>query len=399
MSLTLRNARIVTPDGVVHGDLSIEDGRIAAIDARAADESTSASGEPAGAGASEPTATDASEATGSIDDLGGAWLVPGFVDIHVHGGGGATYTTGDADEAREAARFHLRHGTTTTLASLVTSPPELMRSATAAYAPLVEEGVIAGIHYEGPYLSRARCGAQNPDHLRDPDLDELATLVKVGDGAIRLITVAPELPGALQAIEWLVDHNVTVAIGHTDATYQQARDGIAAGATVATHLFNGMRQPHHREPGPVYALLDAPEVVVELIADGVHLHDGTLRFAARSAGPARTALITDAISAAGMPDGSYELGGLGVTVADGVARLTDGGSIAGSTLTMDAAFRRAVHAGLSMTDAARMAATTPATALGFTDRGAIAPGKRADLVVLDDDLTVTRVMRAGVWVS
>jgi N-acetylglucosamine-6-phosphate deacetylase len=371
---TLRNARIVTPHGVVRGSLTVAGERIAAV---------------------------SRHSDGSGEDLGGAWLVPGFVDIHVHGGGGATYTTGEVDQARQVAAFHLSHGTTTTLASLVTSPPELMHQATVGYAPLVAEGVIAGIHYEGPYLSAVRCGAQNPDHLRKPDLDELACLIEAGAGAVRMVTIAPELPGASEAIKWLVARGVTVAIGHTDATYDQTLAGVAAGATVGTHVFNGMRPPHHREPGPVYALLAADTVVCEFIADGVHLHDGTLRFATGVTGPHRAALITDAMTATGMPDGTYELGGQPVTVSGGVARLAEGtegaGSIAGSTLTMDAALRRAVRAGLSIVDATAMAATTPARALGLTDRGAVVPGLRADLVILSDDLQVQRVMRAGQW--
>lgn len=334
----------------------------------------------------------------------GHWIVPGFVDIHTHGGGGHTFTTGDVDAARGAAEFHLAHGTTTLLASLVSSPYELMREATKAFAPLVADGVLAGIHYEGPYLSRARCGAQNPAFLRDPSLDELVDLLDLGSGAVRMVTLAPELPGALAAIELLVSRGVVAAIGHTDATYEQTSAAIIAGATVATHLFNGMRGVHHREPGPVLALLGSPNVVCELVADGVHLHQGTLAFAAATAGPERAALVTDAMAAAGMPDGAYELGGQPVLVADGTARLatTDGspGAIAGSVLTMDAALRQAVAAGFSMVDACRMAATTPARAIGLGERvGALAPGLRADLVVLDDNLNVVRVMRAGTWLD
>ncbi|MFI5906155.1 N-acetylglucosamine-6-phosphate deacetylase [Dactylosporangium sp. NPDC051541] len=327
------------------------------------------------------------------------FVVPGFVDIHVHGGGGATFTTGDPEEARTAAAYHLRHGTTTMLASLVTSPPELMMSATKAFAPLQAEGVLAGIHFEGPYLSQARCGAQNPAHLRHPDLAELDALIEAGDGAVRLVTVAPELPGALDAIRLLVERGVVAAIGHTDATYEQTLAGVAAGATVGTHVFNGMRPPHHREPGPVFALLGAAGVVCEFVADGIHLHDGTLAFATSVTGPARAALITDAMAAAGMPDGRYDLGGQSVDVAAGVARLTRDGSIAGSTLTMDAAFRRAVGAGVSLVDAAKMAAGTPAAAIGRGDVGELRVGARADLVLLDDNRHVQRVMRAGSWVS
>jgi N-acetylglucosamine-6-phosphate deacetylase len=331
-------------------------------------------------------------------DAGPDIIVPGFVDLHCHGGGGHTFTEGDPEAARAAAAFHRRHGTTTLLASLVSSPAELMRDATAAYRPLVAAGELAGIHFEGPYLAHSRCGAQNPAFLRDPSPDELAALVKLGEGAVRMMTIAPELPGALDAIAYLAGQGVVAAIGHTDATYEETLAGIAAGATVGTHLCNGMWPVHHREPGPIVALLDSPTVICELIADGAHLHDGMLTFAAHTAGPNRTALITDAMAAAGMPDGSYTLGGQEVTVADRVARLARDGSIAGSTLTMDAAFRRAVAAGLDLPTAALLTATTPARALGLAGEvGALEAGLRADLVVLSPDLTVKQVMRAGVW--
>jgi N-acetylglucosamine-6-phosphate deacetylase len=359
--------RIVTPAGVVDGHVEVDGATIVAV---------------------QPDAT--------VHD--GRWVVPGFVDMHAHGGGGHTFTTGDVDSARAAAAFHLAHGTTTLLASLVSSPHALMREATAAFAPLVADGVLAGIHHEGPYLSTVRCGAQNPAFLRDPSADELTALLDLGGGAVRMVTIAPERPGALDAIKLLVAHDVVAAVGHTDATYEQTLAAIDAGATVGTHVFNGMRPPHHREPGPVIALLGAAGVVCELVADGVHLHDGTLAFAAAVTGPDRAALITDAMAAAGMADGEYELGGQAVVVADRVARLARDGSIAGSTLTMDAALRRAVHAGLSIVDACRMAATTPARTIGLADRvGAISPGLRADLVELDGSMRVARVMRAGAW--
>jgi N-acetylglucosamine-6-phosphate deacetylase len=323
------------------------------------------------------------------------YVVPGFVDLHCHGGGGHTFTTGDPSSAASAAAFHLRHGTTTLLASLVSSPFEVMKEAVAAFQPLVTAGAIAGVHFEGPYLSAVRCGAQNPDFLRDPDLSELRTLV--GSGIVRAVTIAPELPGALEAISYLDKSGVVAAIGHTDASYEETLAGVEAGATLATHLFNGMRPAHHREPGPIIGLLSSRRVVCELIADGVHLHDGMLAYVARSAGPDRTALVTDAIDAAGMPDGSYELGGQTVTVADRVARIATG-SIAGSTLTMDAALRRAVGAGIPLEDACLMASTTPARVLGRSDEvGAIEAGLRADLVILSEDLRVKRVLRAGRW--
>ncbi|MER7996935.1 N-acetylglucosamine-6-phosphate deacetylase [Micromonospora chalcea] len=362
--------KVVTPTGVIRqGCVEIADGRITAV-------------------AEYPSVRD------------GHWIVPGFVDMHTHGGGGHTFTTGDPEAARQAAAFHLGHGTTTLLASLVSSPFELMRDATAAYRPLVESGVLAGVHFEGPYLSADRCGAQNPEFLRDPSTAELTELIELGGGAVRMVTLAPERDGATKAIELLVAQGVVAAVGHTDATWEQTRAAVAAGATVGTHLFNGMRPVHHREPGPVVALLEAPNVVCELVADGVHLHDGMLGFATSVAGAERAALITDAMAAAGMPDGEYELGGQAVTVAGGEARLAHNGAIAGSTLTMDAALRHAVGAGVALPDACRMVATTPARAIGLGDRvGALVAGLRADLVVLVDDLNVVRVMRGGNWVE
>jgi N-acetylglucosamine-6-phosphate deacetylase len=361
--VTRISGRIVTPDAVVTGHLDLDGDLIAAI---VPDDSAG-------------------------DDV----IVPGFVDLHCHGGGGHTFTTGSVTEATAAAAFHRRHGTTTMLASLVSSPFELMRSAVLDFQPLIADGVLAGIHFEGPYLSEVRCGAQNPAYLRDPSMTEIEELIKIGEGGVRMMTVAPELPGALDAITYLAEHGVLAAIGHTDATYEQARIGVTAGATVATHLFNGMRPPHHREPGPVVGLLSST-TVCELIADNIHLHPGMLAFAARSAGPGRSVLITDAMDATGMPDGRYELGGQEVVVADRVARLAHNGAIAGSTLTMDVALRNAVAAGLPLIDAVAMASTTPARLLGLADRvGALAPGLRADLVVLSSGLVLRSVLRAG----
>jgi N-acetylglucosamine-6-phosphate deacetylase len=359
--------RVVTPDGVVEGGIvQIRADRIDTVSA----------------------------AAGSKPDVSAAWLVPGFVDLHVHGGGGHTFTSGDPDDARGAIDFHRRHGTTTMLASLVTASRKDTLNQATGLAPLVHSGELAGLHLEGPYLSTARCGAHDPAHLRDPDPAEIAELVALG--VVRTMTLAPELPGGLPAVEQLGRHGVVAAVGHTDATYEQALAAIDAGASLATHLFNGMRPVHHRDPGAVVALLERPSVVCEVVADGVHLHDGMLRHIINAAGADRVALVTDAMAAAGMPDGEYELGGLATTVSGGVARLTSSGAIAGSTTTMAAAFRRAVHSGVSMMEAARIAATTPAAVLGRGDElGAIAEGRRADLVLLDDDLAVTGVIRAG----
>jgi N-acetylglucosamine-6-phosphate deacetylase len=325
------------------------------------------------------------------------WLVlPGFVDVHCHGGGGSAFSSGE-DAVATAVATHRRHGTTRLLASLVSRPvPELVEQVTML-ADHVLDRTLAGIHLEGPFLSAARCGAQNPAALCAPDQESVAKLVDAGRGTIRMVTIAPELDGALTAIRQLVDAGVTVAVGHTDARTEQVLPAIEAGATVATHLFNGMRGLHHREPGPVGALLDDERVSVELICDLVHLHPLTARLAARYAGPERTVLITDAISATDAGDGEYELGGLPVLVRDGKPRLSDG-SLAGSTLTMDAALRNYVDGcGMSLADAVMATALRPAALLGLP--AGLRPGAPADLVLLDSTLSVRRVMVAGEWVA
>jgi N-acetylglucosamine-6-phosphate deacetylase len=334
-------------------------------------------------------------------DLGDRTVVPGFVDLHVHGGGGASFDAGTTDAAEVVAATHVAHGTTSMAASLVTDTSARMTDAVRELASLVQDGRLAGIHLEGPWLSPQRSGAHRPGSLAVPEARAIDDLLGAGDGAIRMVTLAPELAGGIAAVRQIADAGVLPAIGHTDATYDVACEALDAGARLGTHLFNAMRPLHHRDPGPVGALLDAP-VDVELIADGVHLHPAVLRtvFAAK---PGRCILVTDAMAAAGAADGDYRLGPMAIEVRDGVARLADGsghGSIAGSTLTMDAAVRFAVRtAGLPLLEVVHAASTAPARAWDLTDVGALEAGRRADLVVLDDDLEVVRVMRAGAWVG
>lgn len=246
-------------------------------------------------------------------------VVPGFVDMHVHGGGGASYT--DSAEITRAAEFHRQHGTTTTLASLVTASADDLLAQVQVLAEMTRGSTVAGIHLEGPWLSSVRCGAHDATQLRDPDPAEIDALLAAGEGTIRMVTLAPELPGSRDAITRFVGADVVVAIGHTDASYEQARQAIEWGATVGTHLFNGMRPMHHRDPGPALALLEDPRVTVELIADGVHVHPALMRQVIQMAGPDRVAFITDAMVAAGLPDGSFRLGALEVDVADRIARV------------------------------------------------------------------------------
>ncbi len=273
-----------------------------------------------------------------------AIVVPGFVDIHAHGGGGASFDGGSADQAAAVARAHLAHGTTSMTASLVTDSVDALADSVRDLADVVDDGILTGIHLEGPWLSPKHAGAHDPALLVDPKPEHVDALLEAGRGHVRMVTIAPELPGGLDAVRRLNAAGVVAAIGHTDATYDVAVAALDAGASVGTHLFNAMRGLHHREPGPVAALLEHPDAYVELIADGVHVHPAALRLAAL-AKPHLTVLVTDAMAAAAAADGDYRLGRLTVTVRDGVARLAEGGAIAGSTLTMAAAVRYAVAGG------------------------------------------------------
>lgn len=337
-------------------------------------------------------------------------LVPGFVDMHCHGGAGLSYppdpsgtgTTAAATAAGAVAAFHRRHGTTRTLASLVTAAPATLLDAVRTLAESTGTGVIAGIHLEGPWLSAARCGAHDRHQLRHPDPAEIDALLTAGGGAIRMVTLAPELPGGLDAVRQFVDAGVVVAVGHTDASYEQTRAAIDAGATVATHLFNAMRPVHQREPGPVVALLEDPRITVELIADGVHVHPALIRRVIDSAGPHRVALVTDAMAAAGCDDGRYRLGRQDVEVIAGVARLHGTSTIAGSTTTMDQLFQAAIeHSPLgfdaAVAAAVQLTSTTPARTLRLDDVGSLRAGCRANLVVLNQGLQVTDIMADGRW--
>lgn len=337
-----------------------------------------------------------------VERLAG-WAVPGFVDTHVHGGGGADYATTDADQARAARAFHRRHGTTTSFASLVTADLDTLAVQLGTLAPLVRAGELAGVHLEGPFLSPARKGAHTESLLSVPTPAAVARLLDAADGTLAMVTIAPELPGALDATARFVAAGVAVAVGHTDGDQTDVRRALDAGASVATHLFNAMRPIHHRDPGPVPVLLDDERVMVELIGDGFHLHPDVVRMAVASAGLDRVALVTDAMVATGMPDGGYVLGGLDVVVRRGEARLVgeDGtpGSIAGSTLTMAAGFAFLVDIGLSVPGAAWLAASTPARRHGLVGVGVIAPGAAADLCVVDEAGRLLRVLQRGVWVD
>ncbi|MEU2909870.1 N-acetylglucosamine-6-phosphate deacetylase [Streptomyces massasporeus] len=338
--------------------------------------------------------------TAQVIDASGHYVIPGFVDLHNHGGGGASFTSGSVDDILKGIHTHRLHGTTTLVASTVTGDMDSLTHRAGLLSELAEQGEIAGVHFEGPFISPCRKGAHSEALLRDPHPAEVRKLIDAARGRARMLTLATELPGGLDSVRLLADHGVIAAIGHTDATYEQTVEAIDAGATVATHLFNAMPPLGHRSPGPITALLEDDRITVELINDGTHLHPAALRLAFHHAGADRVAFITDAMDAAGFGDGRYWLGPLEVEVADGVARLVEDGTIAGSTLTLDRAFKRAVTVdGLSVEDAVTALSANPARLLGMADTiGSLEPGKYADLLLLDSVYELKGVMRRGEWV-
>jgi N-acetylglucosamine-6-phosphate deacetylase len=356
---------------------------------------------------SVPEGAEPPPGAGAAERVSGT-MVPAYVDIHCHGGGGTAFTDLRDDAAAAAAEHHHAHGSTSLLASLVTMSPRDLERGVAMLAELADDGVVDGIHLEGPWLSEARCGAHDPTLLRDPTLAEVERLIGLGRGHIRQVTLAPERAHGLDLVRWLTTAGIHAAIGHTTATYAQVEQAVAAGADLATHLFNGMDPWHHRKPGAIAALMRSAargHVTVELIADGAHLSDDTVRTVLDLVGADHVAFVSDAMAAAGVGDGAYVLGGLSVVVDHGVARLArdaDGtapGSIAGGTSHVADIVARAVAAGVPMAYAVRPATRTPARALGLADRGSLAVGSRADVVVVDGAARPTRVMRRGRWLD
>lgn len=360
--MILASSRTLLPGGLAPGWVRVEGDRLAEV------------------GLGAPT-------SGPVVDLGESLLAPGLVDMHCHGGGGGSFPTGDPDQARAAIAAHRRAGTTSLMASLVADSPDRLREQVRGLAPLVAAGELLGVHLEGPCLSPAHHGAHDPALLRSPaDVDLVGLVDRLTDEfgpVVRMVTLAPELDGGPEAVRGLAARGVVAAIGHTDATYEQTRAALAAGAPVATHLCNAMRGLHHREPGPILACLQDERVAIEVIADGVHLAAPVVAGLFAAAGE-RVVLITDALSAAGLGEGPMRLGPLDVLVRDGVARVVATGAIAGSMLTLSRALDFCVRrADVDLAAALAAATAHPARALGRDDLGVLAAGARADLVVLD----------------
>ncbi|KQU53469.1 N-acetylglucosamine-6-phosphate deacetylase [Rhodococcus sp. Leaf278] len=350
--------------------------------------------------------------TGDAVPQSDSTILPGLVDVHCHGGAGASFPDSAAADLMTAVRHHRSRGTTTMLASLVSAPSERLIGQTSLLADLYESGDIAGVHVEGPFLSVARCGAQDPGSLRSGDTGLLADIIGAGRGAVRSMTLAPEVDGFAAVAQILRENDIVPSIGHTDADALTTRRGIemlGGGPITATHLFNGMPTWHHRAPGPVSECLAAAArggMVLELIGDGVHLADETVRAVFDLVGGTQIALVSDAMAAAGMVDGRYRLGPLDVTVQHSVARLSRGADpetapIAGGTATVLDLVRRAVQdAGVPLVEAVRAGSSTPATTIGLgSDIGCLQPGMRADVLVVDGTFEPVQVIRGGIAIE
>ncbi|OAB42657.1 N-acetylglucosamine-6-phosphate deacetylase [Paenibacillus glacialis] len=330
-------------------------------------------------------------------DARGHLLVPGMIDVHIHGANGLDMMDGTEESIQEVSRACASTGCTSFLATSVSSTMEDLLEMIRSVKRVMGQEVgakIAGIHLEGPYLNPKRKGMQNEKYLRHPNLEEMKIIFQEAGSLIKMVTIAPELPGAMDLISFLKEQGVVISIAHSDATYEEAKQAFTAGASHVTHCFNGMRPIHHRDPGLIVAAFEEKHVSLQAIVDNVHLHPAIIRLMHSIKGPEGMVLITDALQAMGMGDGNYIFGGHHVTVEGGIARLEDG-TLASSTVTMNEALRYTVETGISLIDAVQMASTTPANILGFQQKGEISSGFDADLVLLDDEFQVLWTMVGG----
>jgi len=333
----------------------------------------------------------------------GAYLSPGFIDIHTHGNSGYDGVDGTLEAVKNIASYHLKNGVTSFLGTTVTSSKPVLEKSIESISTYQnkqakdsKEATVEGIYFEGPFFNVKKKGAQPQKSIVKPSLELIKHYVDLSNDAIKVVALAPEIEGAFEVVNYLNSKNITTAIAHTDSTYEEAALGIEKGMRIATHLFNGMRGFTHREPGTVGAVLNHDSIYAELIVDGVHLHHAAVNLAIKAKGTDKLILISDAMRAAGLSDGKYDLAGQEVTVENGEARLADG-TIAGSTLNLNKAIKNVIkHNNVSIEDAVKMASTNPAKAIGIFDRkGSIAEGKTADLVFFDETITIKKVMKNG----
>lgn len=378
MNTWIRGGTVLTPDHTIENcAILLEDGRITAVEAQ-----NQNAGNPEGV---------------KVIDAHDLFVLPGLIDVHVHGGAGSDAMDATPQALDDMSAFFLAHGVTSYLPTTITNSPEAIRQTVdnvVHYRASRPGAQVLGVHLEGPYLCQAMRGAQPAGWLRDPDPAEYRAWFE--SGVVRLITVAPELPGALELIRQGTQKGISFSAGHTQASYLQVQQAADAGLNHSTHTFNGMTGLHHREPGTAGAALTDDRIYCEVIADGIHLHPAILRLVARVKGVEGTLLVTDAMRAAGLEDGQYNLGGQDITVAGGVAR-TSSGSLAGSTLTLNRAVKNMEDlAGLSLNQAVAMATSTPAASLGLSgQKGKIIPGADADLILVDGDLNVQMALVGG----
>ncbi len=383
----VRNGRIITADqGVIEGGtIAWQEGRIVFIGGR---------------GEEPPPEITNDSPTITIDAESG-WVLPGFIDVHVHGGAGYDFMDATHEAYDAITSFHVRHGTTGMLATTVTAPRDALTSVLHAASAYQSNGPryaeLLGVHLEGPFISSLWSGAQNPAHIVEPQLEWANQWVDKYPGLIRILTLAPELKGASELIAWLKAKGIVAACGHTDADYDCINEAVAHGLRHAVHSFNAMKGLHHREPGTVGAILTNDRISAEIIADGHHVHPACIRILAAQKRSDQVILVTDAISAAGLEDGSYDSAGLKIVIRDGVSRLRDGGQLAGSTLTMIQAFQFMVReAGFPIDQVSRFASGNPARLLGLQDeRGSLAQGKLADILILSANLELQQVWIQG----
>lgn len=371
--MIIKSNNIYSDNGFYNGQLVITDGKIAE-DSKSRDE---------------------------IIDFGDKYIVPGFIDIHIHGAMLADFTDGSVETVKTITKYTAKHGTTSLLATTVTDSMERTRNALKSVKEYnniscPNASKVAGVHIEGPYLNKIKKGAQPEQYILPPSIENYDKLVEGYEDIIKQITLAPEIDGALPLIKYLKEKEITVSMGHTTASYEESVAGFDAGISHMTHFYNAMSSLGHREPGAVGAALDNDKITIELIADNVHLHKSAMNIAITVKGRDKTALITDSMQAAGLGDGEYTLGSRKVNVIDGQARIPEG-NLAGSILTQDIALKNLIDEGYALEDIIPMLTSTPADIAGL-DLGRLIIGKPADIVVLNEDYSIYKVMIDGHWV-
>lgn len=381
-SWNVHNVNIVLEDRIARGSVLVENGRIKKI-------------------ALEGDALDHYYADVENLDGNGGWLLPGFIDVHVHGGFGGDFMHADQERYDRITKFHASQGTTGMLATTMTASKEAIEAVLDAVSAYQEAGMpytsLLGVHLEGPFISEKWPGAQNPAHIRDPQLEWLKEWHEKHPGLIKLLTLAPEKNGAKETITWMAENGIVAAAGHTDSHYEDIKSAADVGLSHSVHTYNAMRGLHHREPGTLGAVLTDDRIYTEIIADGEHVHPAAIAILLATKPLDKIIIVTDAIEASGMPDGTYELGGLAVVVKNGTARLQEGNALAGSSLTMIRAVRYMLnHTKLNLVEVSHLASGNPARELGIYEQtGSIAEGKQADLVLTDADLNVERTWVKG----